>query len=307
MPKLTGRTVLERRREAMERHDDLRRALMWEPRGHSDMYGGWVDEPLEPGSDLSILFLHNEGFSTMCGHGVIALTTVLVETGIVPVEPGEPIRMDTPAGLVIAVPNMAGDRVESVTFRNVPSFAVESGATVDVPEMGPIRYDLGFGGEFYACVDAESSGVRLDDPIDLITSGRAIKETIAASRDFYHPDDSDLAFLYGVIFTGPANDAGSHSRNVCVFADGEVDRSPTGTGVSARLALLHAAGEIGTGDSVSIESISGCSFTGKVAEETTCGDFPAIYPEVTGSAHVLGKAEYWFDPSDGIGKGFVIR
>ncbi len=316
-PELPGETILARRRYARDNHDALRTALMWEPRGHADMYGGIVTPPVSLRSDLGVLFIHNEGYSTMCGHGIIALATVALETGMVAAEPwGEPkLSIDTPAGRVAASARMAGERVESVAFRNVPSFVVALDETVRVEGLGEVRYDLAFGGAFYAYVDAESVGLGLTgaDFRPIIETGQAIKQAVMASREIRHPFEDDLGFLYGVIFVGHAGTEAApsrdvrQSRNVCVFADGEVDRSPTGTGVSGRLAIHHARGEIAVDQSIVVESILGTRFTGRVIESSAFGPYPAIIPEVEGSACITGRHEFLIDPADELRRGFILR
>jgi len=308
LPRIPGNTMLERWQFAREHLDPLRKAMMWEPRGHADMYGGWPGTAVSEDSDLSVLFVHNEGFSTMCGHGIIALCKVVLDTGMVPADqPETTLRIDTPAGQVTATSQVVDGVVRATSFLNVPSFAAALDASVQVEGLGEIVYDLGFGGAFYAIVDAGAAGVDLDDGAALITAGRSIKEAIVGSRDIEHPTHPDLGFLYGVIFTGPPRAGGAHSRNVCVFADGEIDRSPTGTGVSTRLAILHARGEVDVGETLTIESIVGSLFTGRVVGTTTVGGHAAIIPEVEGSAHITGRAELWIDPDDVLGSGFLIR
>lgn len=305
---IPGETVLDRRRFAREKLDHLRRFSMWEPRGHADMYGGWLGRPTSEGSDLSVLFLHNEGFSTMCGHGIIALCKVVLDTGILPAtEPETVLRIDTPAGTVEATSTLQDGVVTSTRFRNVPSFTLGLDASVAVPGVGTVTYDLAFGGAFYAIVDASMVGLALDDVSGLIAAGRAIKAAVVHAGAITHPHSDDLSFLYGVIFTGPANDPGHHSRNVCIFADGEVDRSPTGTGVSARLAVLSARKEVSVGDEVIVESVLGSVFKGRVVDTAFVGEHPAVIPEITGSAHITGRAELWHDPTDELGRGFLIR
>jgi len=309
-PLIPGDTMIERRHFAGENLDGLRRALMWEPRGHADMYGGFIGPPTIPTSDLSVLFLHNEGFSTMCGHGIIALTKVVLDTGVLPRSEAETvIRIDTPAGQIEATATVSEGMVESVRFRNVPSFVADLDNTVDVPGLGPVRYDLAFGGAFYAYVDASDLGLRLFPEANsrLIEAGRAIKTAVAKSRAITHPSEIELGFLYGVIFVGPAEDPANHSRNVCVFADGELDRSPTGTGVSGRLAIHHARGEVALGETITIESIVGSTFSGRVGGTTVFGGVPAVIPEVTGTAHITGRSEFWVDPEDSLGEGFLLR
>jgi trans-L-3-hydroxyproline dehydratase len=309
-PLIEGANMLERRRFAQDHLDDLRRALMWEPRGHADMYGAFIGPPVAPDSDISVLFLHNEGFSTMCGHGIIALTKVVLDTGILPSSaPETVIRIDTPAGQIEATATMSEGKATAVRFRNVASFVVDLDNELEVVGMGGVRYDLAFGGAFYAFVNADDIGLPVGQQgmTRIIEAGRAIKQAVVESRAIPHPLQPDLGFLYGVIFIGPAEDAGHHSRNVCVFADGEVDRSPTGTGVSGRLAIHHARGEIAVDEPITVESIVGSAFTGRVLGTTEVGGIPAVIPEVAGTAHITGRSELWLDPEDDIGAGFSLR
>jgi len=309
-PKLSGRSILARRRSVKERFDHLRTALMWEPRGHADMYGCIVTPPVTADADIGILFMHNEGYSTMCGHGIIAITKVVLETGLIPMqEPETTVRIDSPAGLITAHGRVSGGEVKSVYFHNVPSFVLARDETVDVPGLGPVRYDIAFGGAFYAFVKAEDAGVRCiaDDFRPLIEKGMAIKRAVMANREIPHPFEPDLSFLYGTIFIGPPQGADAHSRNVCIFAEGEVDRSPTGTGVSGRLAIHHARGEVGLNERIVVESIIGSRFSGRVVATTTFGDYPAVIPEVEGTAHICGRQEFLIDPSDPLKHGFILR
>lgn len=310
LPPIPGDTVIERRRYAMENLDHLRRVLMWEPRGHSDMYGGWLSPAVREDSEVSILFLHNEGFSTMCGHGIIALTTILLETGAFPTpEPGARIGIDTPAGQIHSTATVSGNRVTGVTFRNVPSFVDSLDNVIDIPGMGAIEYDLAFGGAYYAYVDAEQANLAWPPTgsTELTAVGRRIKQAIMDHGQIEHPDEPELGFLYGVIFTGPPENPQNDFRNVCVFADGEIDRSPTGTGVSGRLAIEAARGRLSAGEALSIESIIGSVFTVKLAEMTTYGGVPAVIPEVTGTAHITGRSRFWVDPEDPLARGFLIK
>lgn len=309
LPDLPGTTILERRRFAKERHDDLRRALMWEPRGHAEMYGCLVVPPVTPEADIGVLFTHNEGFSTMCGHGIIGVTTVLVECGLVTLRPGGVLGIDTPAGFVSARPEVVEERVRSVSFVNVPSFAARLDAVVGVAGVGQVRYDLGFGGAYYAYVDAADFDLEIvpGETPRIVDLGRRIKDAIQEKAPPVYPGDSDLGFMYGTIFVGAPSDPGNHSRNVCVFADGEVDRCPTGTGVSGRLAIHHARGEVDTGDEVVIESILGTSFRCRVLEESSVGQHAAVVSEVTGSAWITGRHEFLIAPDDPLASGFLLR
>ncbi len=307
LPPIPGDTILAKRRYAREHLDHLRRALMWEPRGHADMYGCILTEPVTPDGDLGVLFLHNEGYSTMCGHGVIGLVTVALETGMLPAR--EAIRLDTPAGRVTARANFDGKRVRSVAFDNVPSFAYKLDQTVDVPGIGCVRYDVGFGGAFYAYCQAGDLGVRLvpEDFRKLIEVGMAVKRAIIASRPIEHPFEPDMSFLYGTIVYGAPHDSSAHSRNVCIFAEGEVDRSPTGTGVSGRVALEYAKGRLSIGEPFVVESLIGTRFTGRVVRTTTYGEFAAVIPEIEGSAYITGRHEFWIAPDDPLKDGFMLR
>ena len=305
IPSIPGATMLERRQNAIRDFDDWRRLLMWEPRGHADMYGGLLGEPVEADSDVSVLFMHNEGFSTMCGHGIIALAKVAFDTGMVndPAQSGR-LSIDTPAGQVRSWSQIEGGSVTQTSFLNVPSFVTDLDAEVNVPSLGSVGYDLAFGGAFYAYVDAETLGLSLDDPVRLIHVGRLIKAALVEDREFQHPEHPELGFLYGVIFTGPPMGSGATSRNVCVFADGEIDRSPTGTGVSGRVAIAAARGE---STHMVVESLVGSIFTGDVDSTATVGSAAAVVPRITGSAHILGRSTYWLDPNDELGSGFFLR
>ncbi len=307
---LRGDSILARRRDAGLRHDALRTALMWEPRGHPDMYGCILVPPVTPEADVGVLFTHNEGYSTMCGHGIIAVTTVLLELGLLPSRDGENrVGIDTPAGFVEAWGRVSGGRVASVAFVNVPSFAAALDRSVEVPGLGTVRYDVAFGGAFYAFVDAAPLGLDLvgEEVERLIGTGKAVKAAVAAADPPHHPLDPDLSFLYGTIFVGPPHDPAHHSRNVCVFADGEVDRSPTGTGVSARLALHHARGELAEDQEIVVESILGTTFGGRVVGTTRIGAHDGIVPRVSGSAHITGRSEWFLDPADPLRHGFLVR
>jgi trans-L-3-hydroxyproline dehydratase len=254
--------------------------------------------------------MHNEGYSTMCGHGIIGIATVALETGILPMtEPKTIIKIDTPAGLVTAYANLSKGQVKSVYFQNVPSFVLDLDETIEVPELGKIRYDLAFGGAFYAYVQAEEVGLTCtpDNFRSLIDKGMAIKEAVMASRDISHPFQKDLSFLYGTIFIGPPLEEGSHSRNVCVFADGQVDRCPTGTGISGRLAIQYARGEVNINQPIIVESIIGSRFKGEVVKTTIFGPHTAVIPQVEGTAHITGRHEFLINPTDPLRNGFILR
>ncbi|HEX6384447.1 MAG TPA: proline racemase family protein [Anaerolineae bacterium] len=309
-PDLPGETILAKRRYAREHYDHLRTALMWEPRGHADMYGCIVTEPVTPDGTLGVLFLHNEGFSTMCGHGIIGLAKVGLDTGMIAMEGDNPaIKMDTPAGRVTAYALRENGSVAQVSFHNVPSFVYALDQVVNVPGIGPVRYDVAFGGAFYAFCRAEELGVKLtaEDFRQLIDVGMRVKRAVMAALPIEHPFETDLGFLYGTIIIGPAHEPDHHSRNVCIFADGEVDRCPTGTGVSARAAIHYARGELALNEPFVVESILGTTFTGEVVDTVRFGSYDAIIPQVTGTAHVTGRNELLIDPADPLRHGFILR
>jgi len=309
-PDLEGDTILAKRRFAKAHFDQLRTALMWEPRGHADMYGCLITKPVSADADFGILFMHNEGFSTMCGHGIIGIATVAIETGMIAATPPQTtLRIDTPAGLVTAIAEIEGGRVRRVRFTNVPSFVSALDEEIEVPDIGRIRYDLAFGGAYYAFVDVAQVGLRCQPEAvdDLIRAGMAIKSAIMKARPIQHPGQPDLGFLYGTIFIDEASSPELHSRNVCIFAEGEVDRCPTGTGVSARLAIHHARGDLEVGQRIEIESILGTRFGGRILETTQVGEIPAVSPEVSGTAHITGRSTFVISPDDPLRHGFILR
>jgi trans-L-3-hydroxyproline dehydratase len=306
-----GDSILAKRRWVREHHDGLRRALMWEPRGHADMYGCLLTEPTTDDGDLGVLFMHNEGLSTMCGHGIIGLVKIGFDSGILESADDAPlVRIDTPAGRVTATAARNDDgSIREVTFLNVPSFVLESGLTVEVDGLGDLTCDIAFGGAFYAYVDADGLGLELkpESCREIIDTGMCIKRAVMEQFQIIHPaGDPDLNFLYGTIFIS-RQQTDAHSRNVCVFAEGEVDRSPTGTGVSGRAAIHHAQGELGLGESIRIESILGTAFTVSAVETTKAGDIPAIIPRVSGRAFITGRHEFLIDPDDPVGDGFLLQ
>lgn len=313
-PDLPGDTILQKRQYARDHYDHLRRALMWEPRGHADMYGAILTPPTTPEGDAGVMFMHNEGYSTMCGHGIIALVKVGIETGHFATDGNNPeqvIRIDTPAGRVTATAHLHNGMVERVSFINVPAFLLAADQTVEVPGLGTITYDLAFGGAFYAYVNIEQTDIDItpQNYTRLIDYGMRIKRRIMETHSIEHPDgDPDLNFLYGTIFVHMTPEVdGLHSRNVCIFADGEVDRCPTGTGVSGRLAIHYAKGELARNELIHIESIIGTAFTGRIVDETLVGGVPAIIPEVAGTAHIIGRGEFFVDPDDPLADGFILR
>jgi trans-L-3-hydroxyproline dehydratase len=312
LPEIKGNTILEKRRYFREYYDYLRTGTMWEPRGHADMYGAVLTEPCTPDGDFGVFFMHNEGYSTMCGHAVIALVTLVLDTGIIKKQGEHPvIKIDAPPGRITARGHRDDEnsKVKYVSFQNVPSFMPMQDQQVEVPGIGKVTFDIGYGGAFYAYCRARPLGLTLDasDYERLIDYGRRIKYAVMQLFKIKHPFEEDLSFLYGTIFIGDAYDNAHHSRNVCIFAEGEVDRSATGSGVSGRAAIHHAKGELKQGESITIESILGTCMDVKIVEVTQYGPYPAVIPEVSGSAWITGFNEFYFDPADPLKGGFIFR
>ena len=304
LPPIAGATVLEKRRYFREHYDHLRTGLMWEPRGHADMYGAIITSSAD--ADFDVFFLHNEGYSTMCGHAIIALTKLVVETRLVG---KHEITLNVPAGTIVARASVSSGTVTEASFRNVPSFLYLRDQRVDVEGIGSVEFDVAYGGAFYAFVKAEAVGLELSPPHSdrIIDYGRRIKRAVMKQFPIKHPFEEDLSFLYGTIFTAPAHDPSHHTRNACIFAEGELDRSATGSGVSARAALHFAKGELGLNERVTIESILGSTMSVEVVEVTKFGPYDAVIPEVSGTASITGRNEFYFDPDDPFRNGFIFR
>jgi proline racemase len=305
---IAGASMLERKLRFEAELDDLRLLLMREPRGHGAMSGAILQPPTRPDADWGVLFIEVSGCLPMCGHGTIGVATVLVETGMVTVsEPETVVRLDTPAGLVEARVAVEGGRARSVTLRNVPSFLHARDASVELPGAGAVRYDMAFGGNFYALVPAAEAGLEVDpsQAQALIDRGQAIIAAIDATDRPVHPEDPRIAGCRHVVFHAPGRD-GADARAATSIHPGWLDRSPCGTGTSARLAQLHARGELAVGDSFVNESVIGTRFTGRVAEETTVGGRPAIVPEITGRAWITAMGQYLLDAEDPFPAGFSL-
>jgi proline racemase len=297
---LEGTTILERRRFALERSDDVRRLLVFEPRGHADMYGCHVVPPNDDGADLGVVFFHNEGYSTACGHGTIALVTWALDDGVLPRRDGvNRVVVDVPSGRLETWATVEDGRVRSVRFRNVPSFVWGR----DVDAAGHL-VDVAFGGAFYASLRERVEPAELPR---LIALGREIKAALEAGHEIVHPHEPELRDVYGVIFWQDEGEEPLTQRNVTVFADGEVDRSPCGSGTSARLALLEDGGRLPRGAELRHRSIVGSEFTGRVVADADVGGRPGVVTEVEGTAYRTGRAEFVLDPDDPLGVGFLLR
>jgi trans-L-3-hydroxyproline dehydratase len=310
-PKVLGDTILAKRRYARERLDHLRKLLIFEPRGHFDMYGALLVEPSIPGADLAVLFMHNEGYSTMCGHATIALGRYAVDHGLVPkVEPVTKVGIECPCGLVNVYVDVSEGRSGRVSFDSVPAFLLEEQRTLDVPGYGSVITDVSYGGAFYALADAAQFGldVRASRTRDLVDAATSLSQAVKAALLIEHPIEEDLGFLYGSILTDGRERSGQvPSANICVFANAEVDRSPTGSGVTARMAARFQRGLTQQGEICVFESVTGSRFTGQVVGTTKCGAKAAVTVRVSGKAHYMGEARYWLEDGDEIGKGFLLR
>lgn len=309
-PVLGGASILSKRKELSLNHDYLRKVLMWEPRGHSDMYGALLVDPEFSTSDIGVIFMHNNGYSTGCGHAIIALTKIFIETKTVPlVKPTTKILIETPSGIVTAFARVSDTNSVEVYFENVPSFVQELDAIIEVPGIGKIKYDLAYGGAFYAIVSIKDLGIELKHKyLDEITSlGKKIKKAISSKVDCMHPTEPQMNSLYGTIFVDDSDNPECHSKNICIFADGELDRSPTGTGVSARVAVENSRGNLNTGEKIYIESITGAIFSVSAKKIVSIGGCEGVIPQVGGDASITGKSTFWIDPSDPLKDGFLLK
>jgi len=330
-PEVPNLPVLERRRWVMQNADHIRRAVIHEPRGHHDMYGAILLPPNTDYADMTVLFMHNEGYSTMCGHGIIAITTGLIEEGLFPAtEPVTTIRYEVPAGIVAA--NAATVQLENgewavqgVRFTNVPSYLAAQSLSVrpdgiqlqgSAAQYGALSVDLAFGGAYYGIVNASELGLRVvpEQAEALRRAGAAITDVLRRDHGPSHPTDPSLGFVYGTIIVdldprsspdGRATNA--HMRNATIFADAELDRSPCGSGTSAILAQLHARGRIKVGQEIINAGITGEHFLGRVEAETALGPYPAVSTSIAGTAYVTGFATFIVDNRDPLGEGFLLR
>lgn len=310
-PSIPRGTILEKRAYVRDHLDHLRKILMFEPRGHYDMYGALLVEPDLPGADLAVLFMHNEGYSTMCGHAIVALGRYAIDEGLVAKqEPVTIVNIEAPCGLVVASVEVRDGKAGAVSFESVPAFLFAGNQTIELLGHGTIGFDIAYGGAFYALADCHQFGLefgrsRVRDFIDAAT---ALTDRLKVEFPLSHPDHADLAFLYGTILTD-GRDAFSDevTKNVCVFAEAEVDRSPTGSGVTARLAAMHAKGEIAIGQTRTFESIAGSRFSGAVVRTAKAGLHEAIIARVGGRAYYSGRAEFIVEPDDELGRGFLLR
>lgn len=308
LPEIKGETQLERRAYCIEHLDHIREVLMYEPRGHYDMYGCIITPPATPGADLGVLFMHNEGWSTMCGHGVIAVVTMAIETGLIEInEENQKFIIDCPCGPVTAYAKCNGLEVESVSFENVPSFVFQKDFPVQIDDL-EFTVDISYGGAFYAVVDTQKFGLKVNAKAlhELQQLGDKIKYYIESKINVRHPEE-DISGIYGTIFYDEPNSSDADSRNVTVFADKQVDRSPCGSGTAARVATQYSRNALKQGKEFIHESITDGQFVSEVLSLTQVGEHEAIIPKVAGNAFITGFHQFVVDPRDSLAKGFLLK
>uniref|UniRef100_A0A3P9JXP2 trans-L-3-hydroxyproline dehydratase n=1 Tax=Oryzias latipes TaxID=8090 RepID=A0A3P9JXP2_ORYLA len=312
-PEVKGDTILSKRRYARGHLDHLRRALMFEPRGHADMYGALIVDSETPKADLAVLFMHNEGYSTMCGHAVIALGRFAVDYKLVkePQTPETQVNILCPCGLVQAFVEYSDGKTGRVRFLSVPAFVFAEDVTVEVEGFGELTVDISYGGAFYAFIDAQRFGldVTKSRTRDLVDAATAVTKAVKSQVKLYHPCSEDLAFLYGTILTdGKEEYSPEPTANMCVFAEAQVDRSPTGSGVTARVALQYHKGLIQMNQTRTFQSgATGSQFTGKAVQEVECGDFKGVVVEVSGRAFYTGVSRFVQETEDQLTTGFLLK
>lgn len=309
IPFIPGKTMLEKSKYVRDHLDYLRTLLVHEPRGHSNMYAALLVPPCDDRADIGVIYLEPGGYVTMCGHGTIAICTVLVETGGFQISDQETeIVLDTPAGLVRAKVDMEDGKAIAVTIQNVPSFLYMKDVFVEVPEIGKVKIDIAYGGNFYAILQAESIGldIRPEQARKLIAAGSRIWQAVNEGFEIHHPEQPEIDCINYVEFSAPPTNPEANMKNAVVVPPGGMDRSPCGTGTSAKMASLHARGKLGLGEAFVHESIIGSLFYAKLIEETKVGDYDAVIPVIRGSAHITGISQFMVDPDDPFPVGFQL-
>ncbi|WP_400163087.1 4-hydroxyproline epimerase [Brevibacillus sp. TJ4] len=309
LPRLRGRTMAEKMLEMKREHDWIRRLLMFEPRGHDVMSGALLVEPCHPEADVGVIYIETGGYLPMCGHDTIGFCTALVETGMIEVsEPVTSLKLDTPAGLVEVRIDVENGKARQVTFRNIPAFLYKQDVTAEVEGLGEVRCDIAYGGNFYAIMDARVLGLALvpSNAAAIVDTALRIREAINRTLEVIHPESPFIRGLTHVEFFTDPTDPGAHLKNTVVVPPGGIDRSPCGTGTSAKLATMFAKGEIGIGEHFVHESIVGSLFHGQVLEVTRVGDMRAVVTSISGSAWLTGMHKYFYNPEDELAEGFLL-
>ncbi|MBW4827722.1 MAG: proline racemase family protein [Clostridiaceae bacterium] len=310
LPPIEGDTILEKREFILKNYDHLRKMMMLEPRGHSGMYGCIIVPPVTGDGDFGVLFTHNEGLSSMCGHGIIAVTKVAIETGMILAENGaKVVKIDSPAGRIIAYADVKDGKVEQVRFQNVPCFVYEENVKVDVAGIGEVTGEVVYCGAFYVYLDVNQVGLKVnpENSEELVRIGMEIKNKLASKMEFKHPT-SGVNWLYGTIFYEPLRreNKGLYTKNICIFAEGQIDRSPTGTGTGGRVALHYSKGEMNKEDILINSSVIDTTMEAKIIEDTKVGEYDAVITEVSGTAYISGFNQLVLDPEDPLPEGFRI-
>lgn len=311
LPVLEGSTILERAGNFAERCDRVRTLLMKEPRGHREMFGSAIVPPATDDGDIGIIFMHNEGMSTMCGHGMIGTLTTAAELGLIPVQDGKNcVKVDAPAGRIVANIEMQEGRAERVSFSNVPAFVYAEKVRFPISGIGEVEAAIAYGGAFYIIIEEEKLGLRVlpKNAAECVERAMELKRWANENLDIRHPVEQDIHGIYGVLITSPVvrTDVGCRSRHVCVFAEGSTDRSPCGTGTSARSALLVSRGELKIGETFEAASIINTKFSARVLAVTTICKYKAIIPEISGTAWITGFHRFVVDPADPLQDGFLL-
>jgi 4-hydroxyproline epimerase len=307
-PNLHGATMMEKRLYFLQHYDWIRKGLMFEPRGHDMMSGSILYPPHDPQNDVAVLFIETSGCLPMCGHGTIGTITIAIEEGLIqPKEQGR-VRMETPAGLVMVSYIQEGKKVRSVKLTNVASYLAAEDLEVDCPQLGTIRFDVAYGGNFYAIVDPQENfkGLEHVTASDLINWSRTCRKRINEKYEFIHPEIKEISGLSHMMWTGSVMDEKASARNAVFYGDKAIDRSPCGTGTSARMAQWFSKGKLKKGESFIHESIIGSKFIGTIEEETTLGGKPAIIPSIEGWAMVTGYNTIIIDDDDPYAHGFQV-
>ncbi len=308
IPKLDGNTTMEKKEYFREHYDYLRKSIMLEPRGHKDMFGSIITTTALPEADYGVIFMHGQGYHNMCGHGTIATSTIAIETGIVEArEPETVIRQEAPAGLVTIRAKVKNGKAEQVSFENVPAFLYKKDVSVNVPGCGELKMDIAFGGSFFAIVNHQQLNLEIcpENGSKFVEIGMSIIRAANQQIKVQHPDLPDINTIDLCEIYGPAKSQGADMQNITIF-DNQIDRSPCGTGTCAKMAALYAKGELGLNQDFAYESVLKTKFTGRVIRETRVGEYPAIIPEITGSAYITGYSQFMIDPDDPVKYGFAL-
>lgn len=301
-PRFVGETINDLYDDALAHHQTFRKQIVHEPRGHNDMYGAILVSPETTAADFGVIFMDTNDYTPMCGHGIIALTTLLVEADVVTLMSDRSVvKFDTPAGEILAYATKTNDHVSNVQFVGVTSYVKALGWAIDVPEVGEVVVDVAYGGEWYAYVDAD------EVDLDIVPQNASRFIDLGKRIKFAAMQYTDMPPLYGVIFVQDMQDDTLHSRNVNVYGNGSIDRSPTGTGLCGRLAILHARDVLEQGENIEVASITGATFTGRIFKPTTFEGMPGVIPMIVGRAHIVGHNTFYYDPNDPLRTGFVLR